>query len=81
MPGYPDVVIKDSIRIGGEFEIAAVDLEKAEREFGLAALVNDPELKALEKKFAKLCYPFLEGFQECNKEFKEWFEKKLAPTP
>lgn len=78
MPGYPDVVIKDSIRIGGEFEIAEREIEEAKDTFGLAALANDPELKALEKKFSNLCYPFLEGFREVNKEFNAWFERRLA---
>lgn len=78
MPGYPDVVIKDSLRIGAEFEIALRDIEKAEDCFGFKALVVDPELQALEDEFAKLCYPFLEGFQKTNAKFKKWFEKKLG---
>lgn len=79
MPGYPNVVIKDSIRIGAEFEVGLGAIAEAKEELGLYTLVNDPELKKLEERFGKLCYPFLKGLQEINAEFDAWFERKLKP--
>lgn len=81
MPGYPNVVIKDSIRINAEFNVGLTAIEEAKEELGLEALVNDPELEKLREKFAALCYPFMKGFQEINAEFDAWFKKKLKPKP
>lgn len=79
MPEYPNFIIKDWFRIRAEFEIARDNIERATNEFGFPGLVNDPELQALGKKFSGLCYPFLKGFQEVNKEFDAWFKKQLQP--